>query len=237
MPVPLQASVLSPTGTAVTGAAVQVAFTSGDLPVTLSDAGGGNYVGVWTPLQPGPVSLLFTSANSAAGVVTGVVLASAGKQPAFTAAGIVSSATLVSGAPIAIGSMSTVFGQNLAAQTATATSYPLPLSLGGATVTINGVPAPLFYASSGQINFFVPYELTGQTTATIVISTAAGVAEVTGVPIVPESPGLFVEDAAGDAAAVHLNGQLVSVAAPAVGGETLEDLCHWPGSGLQCASG
>jgi uncharacterized protein (TIGR03437 family) len=36
----------------------------------------------------------------------------------------------------------------------------LPTQLGGARVLVNGVPAPLFYASHGQINFLLPYETT-----------------------------------------------------------------------------
>ena len=43
-------------------------------------------------------------------------------------------------------------------------------------------------------------------------------AEVTGVPLTPVSPGLFLLDSTCDAA-VHMNGQPVSVAAPAAGGE------------------
>jgi uncharacterized protein (TIGR03437 family) len=42
------------------------------------------------------------------------------------------------------------------------------------------------------------------------------------VPIAPQEPGFFLLDAADDVAAVHLNGQIVSAAAPAAGGETVE---------------
>jgi len=35
---------------------------------------------------------------------------------------------------------------------------PLPTSLGGAPVYVNGAPVPLFYASGPQINFLVPQE-------------------------------------------------------------------------------
>jgi uncharacterized protein (TIGR03437 family) len=221
VPVALQASMVSSTGAPVTGATVQVAFTSGDAPVILTDVGGGNYTGVWTPLQSGPVSLLFTNSNSPTGVVTGAVAASI-SAPAFTGAGIVNAAPMISKVPLGVGSIATMFGLNLASQTAKAESFPLPLTLGGASVTINGVAAPLFYASPLQINFFVPYELAGQTAATILVSTSTGVAEVTGVPITPASPGLFLTDAAGDAAVIHQNGQLVSESSPAAGGEIVE---------------
>jgi len=221
VPVALQASILSSTGTPVTGATVQVAFTTGDASVILTDVGDGNYAGVWTPLQAGPVSLIFTSSNSPAGVVTGTVAASS-SGPAFTGAGVVNAAPMISKVPLGVGSIATMFGLNLAAHTASATTFPLPVNLGGASVTINGVPAPLFYASTLQINFFVPYELAGATTATILVSTATGLAEITGVPITPQAPGLFLTDAAGDAAVIHANGQPVNAASPAAPGETVE---------------
>jgi uncharacterized protein (TIGR03437 family) len=50
-----------------------------------------------------------------------------------------------------------LFGQGLTAgATAVATTQPLPTQLAGTEVRINGVAAPLFFASPGQINFEVP---------------------------------------------------------------------------------
>ena len=222
IPFELQASILSPTGTPVTGGSVQVSFSSGDATVMLAGSGGGLYSGVWTPLQAGPVSLIFTASNATTGVVTGVVSVPAGKQPAVPKNGAVGGASFTIGMPLAVGSISTLFGQNLASQTATAASLPLPASLGGTSVTINGIAAPLFYVSPTQINFFVPYELAGQTTATIAVSTSGGIVELSGVPIIAQAPGIFELDSAGDAAALHLNGTVVSSAAPASGGEVVE---------------
>ncbi len=222
IPLELQASILSPIGTPVTGGSVQVSFSSGDAAVTLTDAGGGLYSGVWTPLQAGPVSLIFTAANATTGVVTGVVSVPAGKQPAVPKNGAVGGASFTIGMPLAVGSISTLFGQNLSSQTATAASLPLSASLGGTSVTINGIAAPLFYVSPTQINFFVPYELAGQTTATIAVSTSGGIVELSGVPIIAQAPGIFELDSAGDAAALHSNGTVVSSAAPASSGEVVE---------------
>jgi len=79
------------------------------------------------------------------------------------------------GAP---GSIASVFGSNLAAAAATAQAYPLPRQLGGASVTWNGVAAPLLYVSPTQINFQVPSpgdETPGVVVvAGVVVSTAAG---------------------------------------------------------------
>ena len=99
--------------------------------------------------------------------------------------------TVVNGASFAgapsPGSVATVFGAKLASTTAQATTVPLPVSLGGATVTVNGVIAPLWYVSPSQINFEMPAEVKPGS-ASIVVS-AAGSSSFT-VPLV--APGIFV---------------------------------------------
>ena len=74
---------------------------------------------------------------------------------------------------VAPDSLASIFGANLASTTAQAASQPLPLSLGGVTVTVqdsagNSAGAPLLYVSQQQINFLVPTGLaTGVATFTI----------------------------------------------------------------------
>jgi uncharacterized protein (TIGR03437 family) len=58
--------------------------------------------------------------------------------------------------PIAPNEFITLFGSGLASAEVQATSLPFPTSLGGVTVTVNGVPAPLYYVSPGQIEALVP---------------------------------------------------------------------------------
>jgi adhesin/invasin len=57
------------------------------------------------------------------------------------------------GAPRAI---MTIFGTNLSDATYEATSYPLATQLGPTSLTVNGTPVPLYYASPTQINFQMP---------------------------------------------------------------------------------
>src|SRR5215472_10702348 len=40
-----------------------------------------------------------------------------------------------------------------------ASKWKSPLSLGGTEVLVNGEPAPLLFASAGQINFILPFTL------------------------------------------------------------------------------
>ena len=60
-------------------------------------------------------------------------------------------------AAFAPGEIIAIFGTQLATSTVSASTVPLPLQLGGATVTINGISAPLYYASPGQLNVQIPY--------------------------------------------------------------------------------
>jgi len=79
-------------------------------------------------------------------------------------------------APLAVvapASLGSIFGANLAGTTQQAEAQPLPLSLGGVTVTVrdsagNSSPAPLLYVSPTQINFLAPAVMaTGVATYTI----------------------------------------------------------------------
>ena len=54
---------------------------------------------------------------------------------------------------LASGSIASIFGTNLATSTKTATTLPLPRQLGGTSVSVYGIAAPLFYVSPTQINF------------------------------------------------------------------------------------
>lgn len=50
-------------------------------------------------------------------------------------------------------------GTFLGVTSTAATNIPLPYTLGGASVFVDGVRAPLYYASASQINFKVPWEV------------------------------------------------------------------------------
>jgi uncharacterized protein (TIGR03437 family) len=76
--------------------------------------------------------------------------------PAATSAGILNGASFLPA--IAPGALISVFGTNLAGGTAQFSDTPLPLSLAGTSVSINGTPAPLLFVSPLQVNLQVPYD-------------------------------------------------------------------------------
>jgi uncharacterized protein (TIGR03437 family) len=105
--------------------------------------------------------------------------------------------------PLAADSIVAAFGSNLAPRVEVAQSFPLPTSLAGTTLTINGVPAPLLFVSPTQINFLVPPTInTGQ--AVFIASSPMGTYALGSVEIVAAAPAIFTADASGkgDAAAL-----------------------------------
>jgi uncharacterized protein (TIGR03437 family) len=77
--------------------------------------------------------------------------------PTFTSAGVMNAASYQPGW-ISPGGMAAIFGSALAIQSAQAPAGPLPASLAGTKVTLNGAAAPLYSVASGQIVFQVPAE-------------------------------------------------------------------------------
>jgi uncharacterized protein (TIGR03437 family) len=91
--------------------------------------------------------------------------------------------------PAAPGTLVSIFGENLARGNAAATAVPLSSSLGGATIFINGSPAPLLYASSGQINFQMP--LVGAGTASMLVQRDGISSNPVSIVVAPSVPGIF----------------------------------------------
>jgi uncharacterized protein (TIGR03437 family) len=111
--------------------------------------------------------------------------------PTYSAAGIVNAAS--SGALIAPGSLISIYGFNLATSTSVAASVPLPGTLAGTSVTLNGVQAPLLYVSPLQINAQAPFEI-APGKATIVIESNGRRGLPVEVDFVETAPGIFAKD-------------------------------------------
>ncbi len=121
--------------------------------------------------------------------------AAAYAQPAVASGGVLNGASFTKGQAVAPGSLVSIFGTNLAATTASASSVPLSTSLGGVSVTFNNIPAPLYFvshsaANGDQINAQVPYELLGSPSAQVVVTngTASGPQTVS---LASAAPGIF----------------------------------------------
>jgi adhesin/invasin len=100
---------------------------------------------------------------------------------------VTNAASLV--APVAPGSIVAITGRNLARGVATATAFPLPGSLAGATVNVNGAAAPVMAASSGEIVFQMPAANAGSGSVDVLRDNLdSGAAAV---QIAASAPGIF----------------------------------------------
>jgi uncharacterized protein (TIGR03437 family) len=123
------------------------------------------------------------------------------------------------------GSIVSIFGSGFANSTMTAASNVLPSFLGSLNVYFNGIPAPLYFASNGQINAQVPYE----------VAPGPVNIEVDGLQVVRLSatvaataPGIFTTNGAGTGAGVVLRAndyQLVSQTTPTTAGAAILIYC------------
>lgn len=135
--------------------------------------------------------------------------------PGLNAGGTVNNASFAAHAPVAPGSLVSIFGSGLSAAFQTAAAAPLPLTLGGASLALGGVPLPLIHAFPLQADAQIPWELAGQSQAQLVIVTDDLTGNTVSVPLAPFSPGIYSADGNGAGqGAVLLNGA-TTLAAPA----------------------
>jgi uncharacterized protein (TIGR03437 family) len=160
------------------------------------------------PTSSNAPSLQATVAGSAAPALE-VLAGAAGERPAFSAEGVVNAASFNQG-PAALlrgvtpGGLTTIFGAGFSTETETAQRFPLPRTLAGAVVRVNGVPAPLLLVSPGQINLQIPYELSGPEVQ-IVAESSGGPGAPVFVPVAQSQPGVFTDAATGLAAVIYVS--------------------------------
>ena len=140
-------------------------------------------------------------------------------KPLYSAQSIVHAATQTVQA-LAPNTIATVYGSNLSFDTVVAGNNvigaTLPESLDGVTVVVQGLIAPLFFVSPTQINFLIPYDLTAGT-VTMFVEHQALSGPVVQIQLNSTAPGFFQFNNL--VIATHLNGSLLTSAAPGNGGE------------------
>src|SRR5258708_387335 len=122
------------------------------------------------------------------------------------------------------GGLVTIFGTSLPGSTAGAVSLPLLTTLGGVQVLVNGVPAPLLYASPTQINFVAPYATPVGTPVQVVVASNGVSSLPVTVIFTAYAPAVFTYQrtpTSVDPVIVHADNTLVTPDSPATAGEIL----------------
>ena len=95
---------------------------------------------------------------------------------------------------ISPGALASIFGTGFGTSTFVADDgRPWPTSTTGlVSVQVNGVAAPLYYVSPGQINFQVPWATPTTGTVNVAVVVNGGTSNIGAVPVATAAPGLFV---------------------------------------------
>jgi uncharacterized protein (TIGR03437 family) len=128
---------------------------------------------------------------------------------------------------IAPGTIVLISGASFAGSSLLASSIPLPTILGDTSVAFNGVAAPLFSVSDGQIYAQAPFDLPAGFVASVQVKRGSAQSAMRTVNVAAVSPGIFIVDQASGAGAVlHASDySLVSGSSPARPGEDLLIYC------------
>ncbi len=154
------------------------------------------------------------------------------QPPQLSGGAVVNGAGFAAGAPVAPGSIISIFGVNLASATQNASAVPLSTTLVDARVTIGGVNAPLFFVSPLQINAQLPFEA-ALGNQSVIVSISGVSSNAIPVTVAAAAPGIFTYGT-NFAAAQHANFQLIGPSSPAAAGETI--IVYGTGQGTALSS-
>ncbi len=129
----------------------------------------------------------------------------AGRAPRFSASDVVNAASFVPG--LVPGSLATVFAAGVLDDpgSVTASGIPIATSLIGVSITLDGIAAPIYavanYNGREQVNFQVPFEIAGRSTAKLVLTRDGASSGAVEVPVLDSQPAIYAAD--GQAVVVH----------------------------------
>jgi uncharacterized protein (TIGR03437 family) len=222
---PLSIHLLDNCGNAITKGQVIARFSNGDTPLELKlvETSSGLYSGTWTPGAISPQVSITSTANAsgypaAASQITGMVTTSG--VPYITPGGAVHIYNSLLGGAVAPGTILAIYGSNFAGAAATDSGAPLPATLGTTSVTVGGIPAPLYYVSPNQIDAQMPLELTPNKEYEVIIANGGARSTPGSLQVIAAAPGIAAL-ANGQVIAQHADYSLVTDASPAKPGEFL----------------
>jgi uncharacterized protein (TIGR03437 family) len=213
--------------------AVTASFSTSDPPLALTSLGSGLWSATWQPRftsASAPVVITVTAQSSQPTLIGTLQINGTlqSNQTAPSIGGVVSTASYVSNAPLAPGAFASIFGENLATTSIQAGKLPLTTQLAGAQAFIAGRLAPIQYASSGQINFLIPFDLAPNSTQQLIVIQGSAYSTPESITIAPAQPAVFTLGAGvGAITVVKANGDQFSADAshPASAGDTLVIYC------------
>lgn len=202
--------------------AVYAKFSNGDPDVRLVPTGNGVWSGTWRPTSAASGTVTVSAVSVFVQGLTlqagrsdrGVRLTSGAGVPIVRAGSLVHSASQRGDAPVAPGTLVTLYGSDLAGAP-TSTNVPLPTDVNGTQILLAGQPLPILYSSANQINAQVPYGLPVNTSHQIVVRRGATLSVPETFTVAAAQPGIFTINQQGTGQGVVMGPDQISVADPA----------------------
>jgi len=227
-PVTIEVKVVDECGNLVLGteknanSAVYAKFSNGDPEIRLVPIGGGRWKGTWRPVTPsaGPVTIAAVSVfvqglTVQAGRSDRGVRLETSNAPIVKQGSLVQSASQKGDAPVAPGTLVSIYGSNLAEKATASPGFPLPTELDGTQVLLAGQALPLLYSSSTQINAQVPYNLPVNELHQVIVRRGETLSVPEGFTVSSAQPGIFTQNQQGSGQGIIVGPDQVSLATAA----------------------
>jgi uncharacterized protein (TIGR03437 family) len=170
-PAPLEAVLVDDCGNFISNGLVNASFSNGDPDLALEPLGQGTYAATWMPghasalLANGVATVVLQGFAPALPVASSELIGTvvADTAPAVSANGVLNNLNPLPGSPLAPGTVVQIYGSALSTAgtpgSGSVINGQLSTVLNGVSVSVDGIAAPLFYGSSGQINAQLPNQL------------------------------------------------------------------------------
>ena len=206
-PVPIEVRVVDDCGTAMTTGSVVSSFSNDDPPVALASLRDGRWSGTWLARNPAPGVTVSIRAQQTQPRIEGSLQVGGGLQPnpvvpVVNSGGAVSAASFAGFAPLAPGSLVAIFGSGMAETISSSDRLPLATELAGTRVVLGGRQVPLVFASSGQINAMVPYDLPANSMQQLIVRKGNRISTPEPVTIAAAQPAIFTKNLSGSGAGI-----------------------------------
>ncbi len=126
--------------------------------------------------------------------------------------------------PVAPGGLISIYGSQMAPLNIATQQIPLPTALAQSCLIVNGVPMPVLFVSSGQINGQLPFNVNGN--AQMTLYTPGGISDNFNFTILPAAPSIFRTGSAGPQTGLATitrsdNGELITPTNPIHPGDSI----------------
>ena len=237
-PVALELRVVDDCGSPQASGTVAVSFSNGDPPLNLASLRDGRWSGTWQP-RNNPASQVILTADAqdpqlnvrGSSQITGGLQGNQG-PPLVAAGAVVNAASFAPQAPLAPGTLISIFGTKLAESVAAAQSLPLDSQLATTSVVIAGQRLPLLYVSDQQVNAIIPFEIAVNTRHQLVVQRGSSYGVPEPVTVAVAQPAVFSKSQTGSGQGIIVDtaNRLVEPGNPAHAGDAIVIYCSGLGA-------